>query len=81
MTINIINYISKLLHYQYFRDIMSKLIKINMRIWRNGRRASLRCLWGDPCWFKSSYPHQNDTLIGIFFCATGLECAFAHKSL
>lgn len=46
-----------------------------MRIWRNGRRASLRCLWGDPCWFKSSYPHQNDTIIGIFFCATGLECA------
>ena len=52
----------------------------SMRIWRNGRRASLRCLWGDPCWFKSSYPHQNDTLIGIFFCATGLECAFAQKA-
>ncbi len=81
ITINILNYISKLLHCQYFCDIISKLTKINMRIWRNGRRASLRCLWGDPCWFKSSYPHQNDTLIGIFFCTTGLECALAHKSL
>ena len=52
-----------------------------MRTWRNGRRASLRCLWG---WLRAGSSPVVRTIkynpLGLFlFCANHWLCAKAHE--